>query len=60
MLTGSNDRQAAPEQVALIEKTFKSGGNKDVTARVIPGVNHLFVADSDGFPAIRKTAASGR
>ncbi len=50
ILTGSNDQQAAPEQVALEEAAFKSGGNKDVTARVIPGLNHLFVEDDDGFP----------
>ncbi|MEP6765974.1 MAG: alpha/beta hydrolase [Gemmatimonadaceae bacterium] len=50
ILTGSNDKQAAPAQVALEEAAFKSGGNKDVTARVIPGLNHLFVADADGFP----------
>ena len=50
ILTGSNDQQAAPAQVALEEAAFKSGGNKDVTARVIPGVNHLFVEDNDGFP----------
>lgn len=50
ILTGSNDQQAAPEQVALEEAAFKSGGNKDVTARVLPGLNHLFVEDSDGFP----------
>jgi dipeptidyl aminopeptidase/acylaminoacyl peptidase len=50
ILTGSNDQQAAPAQVALEEAAFKSGGNKDVTAKVIPGVNHLFVEDSDGFP----------
>ena len=50
ILTGSNDQQAAPAQLALEEAAFKSGGNKDVTAKVIPGVNHLFVADSDGFP----------
>lgn len=50
ILTGSNDQQAAPAQVALEEAAFKSGGNKDVTARVIPGLNHLFVEDSDGFP----------
>ncbi|MEO7361898.1 MAG: alpha/beta fold hydrolase, partial [Gemmatimonadaceae bacterium] len=43
ILTGSNDQQAAPAQVALEEAAFKSGGNKDVTARVIPGLNHLFV-----------------
>ena len=50
ILTGANDKQAAPEQVALQEAAFKGGGNKDVTARVIPGLNHLFVEDSDGFP----------
>jgi dipeptidyl aminopeptidase/acylaminoacyl peptidase len=50
ILTGSNDQQAAPAQVALEEAAFKSGGNKDVTARVIPGLNHLFAEDSDGFP----------
>ena len=50
ILTGSNDKQAVPEQVALQEKAFKEGGNKDVTARVVPGLNHLFVEDADGFP----------
>lgn len=50
ILTGANDKQAAPEQVALQEAAFKGGGNKDVTARVVPGLNHLFVEDSDGFP----------
>ena len=50
ILTGQNDKQAVPEQVALSEKAFKEGGNKDVTAKVIPGVNHLFVEDADGFP----------
>ena len=50
ILTGSNDKQAVPEQVALIEAAFKSAGNKDVTAKVLPGLNHLFVTDPDGFP----------
>ncbi|MEP7075390.1 MAG: alpha/beta fold hydrolase [Acidobacteriota bacterium] len=50
ILTGSNDQQAAPAQVALEEAAFKAGGNKDVTAKVIPGLNHLFVEDSNGFP----------
>jgi hypothetical protein len=39
-----------PEQVALQEAAFKEGGNKDVTARVLPDLNHLFVQDTDGFP----------
>ena len=50
ILTGSRDQQAAPEQVALQEAAFKEGGNKDVTARVLPDLNHLFVHDTDGFP----------
>ncbi|HEU4766375.1 MAG TPA: alpha/beta fold hydrolase [Pyrinomonadaceae bacterium] len=50
ILTGSRDQQAVPEQVALMETAFKEGGNKDVTARVLPDVNHLFVQDTDGFP----------
>jgi uncharacterized protein len=50
ILTGSRDQQAPPEQVALQEAAFKEGGNKDVTARVLPDLNHLFVQDTDGFP----------
>ena len=50
ILTGSRDQQAVPEQVALMESAFKESGNKDVTARVVPDVNHLFVQDTDGFP----------
>src|SRR5678815_5621736 len=36
ILTGSRDLQAVPEQVPLMEAAFKEGGNKDVTARVVP------------------------
>ena len=50
ILTGSRDQQAVPEQVALMEKAFREGGNKNATARVLPDLNHLFVHDTDGFP----------
>jgi dienelactone hydrolase len=50
ILTGSHDQQAVPEQVALMEAAFKESGNKNVTARVAPDANHLFVQDTDGFP----------
>lgn len=50
ILTGARDQQAVPEEVALMEAAFKEGGNKDVTARVLPDLNHLFVQDTDGFP----------
>ena len=30
---------------------FRMAGNRDVTAWIVPDVNHLFVHDKDGFPA---------
>jgi dipeptidyl aminopeptidase/acylaminoacyl peptidase len=50
ILTGANDQQAPPEEVAEQEAAFRAAGNTDVTAHIVPGVNHLFVADADGFP----------
>ena len=50
ILTGSRDQQAQPAQVALQEAAFKAGGNPDVTARILPDLNHIFVHDTDGFP----------
>lgn len=38
------------EEVAEQAAAFRKGGNRDVTARVVPNVNHFFVQDSDGFP----------
>jgi dipeptidyl aminopeptidase/acylaminoacyl peptidase len=51
ILTGEHDQQAEPTQVPLMEAAFKEAGNPDVTARILPGINHIFVEDSDGFPA---------
>lgn len=50
ILTGSRDQQAVPTQVALMAAAFEKGGNKDVTALVLPDLNHLLVHDTDGFP----------
>jgi dienelactone hydrolase len=50
ILTGANDQQAAPAQVPEQAAAFRAAGNRDVTAEVVPGVNHLFVRDADGFP----------
>jgi alpha-beta hydrolase superfamily lysophospholipase len=50
ILTGDHDQQAAPDQVPEQAAAFRAAGNRDVTARVVPGVNHLFVADTNGFP----------
>ncbi len=50
ILTGANDQQATPDQNPEIAANVRSSGNTDVTAQIIPGVNHLFVPDTDGFP----------
>lgn len=50
ILNGSRDQQVTPDQVPLLEKAFKAAGNRDVTAKVLPDLNHLFVHDPDGFP----------
>ena len=51
ILTGENDQQALPKYVDPWAASFRAGGNKDVTARILPGLNHLFVKDPDGYPA---------
>lgn len=50
ILTGANDQQAAPDQVGEQAAAFRAAGNPDVTACIVPDVNHLFVHDLDGFP----------
>ncbi|MEO5589136.1 MAG: hypothetical protein ABIS03_06095, partial [Gemmatimonadaceae bacterium] len=50
ILTGGNDQQADPKQVPEWAAAFRQSGNRDVTAKVLPGLNHLFVVDPDGFP----------
>ena len=50
MLTGANDQQADPKQLPEWAAAFRESGNRDVTAKVVPGVNHLFVVDPVGFP----------
>lgn len=50
ILTGGTDQQVTPDQVAELEAAFKAAGNRDVTARVLPNLNHLFIYDTSGFP----------
>jgi CubicO group peptidase (beta-lactamase class C family)/dienelactone hydrolase len=50
ILTGANDQQADPKQLPEWAAAFRESGNRDVTAEILPGLNHLFVVDPDGFP----------
>ena len=51
ILNGATDQQVTPDQVPVLAKAFRDGGNKDVTSKVFPEMNHLFVRDPVGFPA---------
>jgi dienelactone hydrolase len=48
VLHGGTDRQVTPEQAEELGAAVRAGGNGDVTVRVLPGLNHLFLADAAG------------
>lgn len=50
VLQGATDWQVAPEQADAIAAALREGGNRDVTVRVFPGLNHLFLHDPAGAP----------
>lgn len=51
ILQGATDHQVTPEQADTLAAAFRAGGNHDVTERVFPNTDHLFIADSSGQPA---------
>lgn len=51
-LDGSLDLQVPPaENLAAIGAALKAGGNADVTATELPGLNHLFQTAHTGSPS---------
>jgi dienelactone hydrolase len=60
ILQGGTDQQVTPEQAPIIERTLKESGNRDVTMRVFPARNHLFLPDSVGFPGNYGKIRDGR
>jgi hypothetical protein len=48
VLQGATDSQVTVAEARALEAAFRGGGNRDVTLRVFPGLNHLFVRDADG------------
>jgi fermentation-respiration switch protein FrsA (DUF1100 family) len=50
-INGEKDLQVpAKENLEAIEKALKAGGNKDVTMKEFPGLNHLFHPCKTGLP----------
>jgi alpha-beta hydrolase superfamily lysophospholipase len=52
ILEGALDRQVSAGQADTLAAAFRVGGNRDVTLKVYPGLNHLFLhTDGDGSPS---------
>ncbi|MEA3245798.1 MAG: alpha/beta fold hydrolase [Gemmatimonadota bacterium] len=48
IVQGATDRQVPASEAEKLAALIRSGGNTDVTVRVLPNVNHLFLADTSG------------
>ena len=48
ILQGATDRQVTADQAEELAAAARSGGNRDVTVRVFPDMNHLLVQDPVG------------
>jgi hypothetical protein len=48
ILQGGLDRQVTVDQARLLEHAAREGGNKHVTVRVFPRLNHLFLTATTG------------
>jgi hypothetical protein len=48
ILQGATDRQVPADQAEKLAALIRAGGNRDVTVRVFPSTNHLFVEDPSG------------
>ena len=48
ILQGETDRQVTADQADELAAAVRSGGNRDVTVRIFPDMNHLLVHDPDG------------
>jgi pimeloyl-ACP methyl ester carboxylesterase len=48
VVQGATDRQVPPAQATELGAVLRRAGNRDVTVRVVPAVNHLLVHDPAG------------
>jgi dienelactone hydrolase len=57
ILQGATDRQITVEQAEELGAAVRAGGNRDVTVRVFPALNHLFLPDPEGTADAARYAA---
>lgn len=48
ILQGALDQQVTAEQARMLEETARKSGNRDVTVRIFPNLNHLFLPAKTG------------
>ena len=48
ILQGETDRQVPSSEAEKLAAAFRAGGNRDVTVRLFPATNHLFLEDASG------------
>ena len=51
ILQGEIDQQVTADQAPMIENAARAAGNKDVSVRLYPGLNHLFLPAKTGSPS---------
>ncbi|MES3034607.1 MAG: alpha/beta fold hydrolase [Gemmatimonadota bacterium] len=51
ILQGGDDQQVIASEAPLLERAFRDGGNRDVTVRVFPELNHFFIRQPGGDPS---------
>jgi len=48
IIHGDRDANVPVEDAHLLAEAMQAGGNADVTVKILPNLNHLFLKDTDG------------
>ena len=60
VVQGASDQQVTADQADMLALALTTAGNRDVTVRVFPNLNHLFLYDPTGNPSHYTRLPSGR
>jgi dienelactone hydrolase len=60
ILQGATDQQVTAAQAEALGEAIRSGGNRNVTVRVFPETNHLFILDPTGNPSGYSALGTGQ
>jgi len=60
ILQGATDQQVTAVQAEALGEAIRSGGNRNVTVRVFPETNHLFILDPSGNPSGYSALGTGQ